>query len=125
VVPFVLFSGWPTAHSVPEGVHQSAAALVCDALEPTAAPFRGSECAAQSFHEKRPMNALLIYSEFPETYRSLKHALKFVGKRATQHPLGLMTVAALFCLASGRSGLWTPMWRDCVISIWPGPKWYW
>src|SRR5208282_5902122 len=42
-----------------------------------------------------PMNALLIYPEFPETYWSFKHALKFLGKRAAQPPLGLMTVAAL------------------------------
>jgi radical SAM superfamily enzyme YgiQ (UPF0313 family) len=41
------------------------------------------------------MNVLLIYPEFPETYWSFKHALKFVGKRAAQPPLGLMTVAAL------------------------------
>jgi len=41
------------------------------------------------------MNALLIYPEFPETFWSFKHALKFVGKRAAQPPLGLMTVAAL------------------------------
>jgi hypothetical protein len=41
------------------------------------------------------MNALLIYPEFPETYWSFKHALAFLGKRAAQPPLGLMTVAAL------------------------------
>ncbi len=41
------------------------------------------------------MNALLIYPEFPETYWSFKHALKFLGKRAAQPPLGLMTIAAL------------------------------
>jgi radical SAM superfamily enzyme YgiQ (UPF0313 family) len=41
------------------------------------------------------MNALLIYPEFPETYWSFKHALKFLGKQAAQPPLGLMTVAAL------------------------------
>ncbi len=41
------------------------------------------------------MNALLIYPEFPETYWSFKHALKFLGKRAAQPPLGLMTVASL------------------------------
>jgi hypothetical protein len=40
------------------------------------------------------MNALLIYAEFPETYWSFKPALKFVGKRAAQPPLGLMTLAA-------------------------------
>jgi radical SAM superfamily enzyme YgiQ (UPF0313 family) len=37
----------------------------------------------------------LIYPEFPDTFWSFKHALKFVGKRAAQPPLGLMTVAAL------------------------------
>jgi radical SAM superfamily enzyme YgiQ (UPF0313 family) len=41
------------------------------------------------------MNALMIYPEFPDTYWSFKHALKFLGKRAAQPPLGLMTVAAL------------------------------
>jgi radical SAM superfamily enzyme YgiQ (UPF0313 family) len=41
------------------------------------------------------MNALLVYPEFPDTYWSFKHALKFLGKRAAQPPLGLMTVAAL------------------------------
>ena len=44
---------------------------------------------------RRPMNALLIYPEFPDTFWSFKHALKFLGKRAAQPPLGLMTVAAL------------------------------
>jgi hypothetical protein len=33
------------------------------------------------------MNALLIYPEFPETYWSFRHALKFLGKRAAQPPL--------------------------------------
>lgn len=41
------------------------------------------------------MNALLIYPEFPDTYWGFKHALKFLGKRAAQPPLGLLTVAAL------------------------------
>lgn len=41
------------------------------------------------------MNAVLIYPEFPDTYWSFKHALKFLGKRSAQPPLGLMTVAAL------------------------------
>jgi radical SAM superfamily enzyme YgiQ (UPF0313 family) len=41
------------------------------------------------------MNALLIYPEFPDTFWSFKHALKFLGKRAAQPPLGLMTIAAL------------------------------
>src|SRR5487761_2531985 len=45
------------------------------------------------------MNALLIYPQFPDTYWSFKHALKFLGKRAAQPPLGLMTVAALLPVA--------------------------
>ena len=41
------------------------------------------------------MNALLIYPKFPDTYWSFSHALRFVGKRAAQPPLGLMTIGAL------------------------------
>lgn len=41
------------------------------------------------------MNVLLIYPEFPDTFWSFKHALKFVRKRASFPPLGLLTVAAL------------------------------
>ncbi|MBI5691029.1 MAG: B12-binding domain-containing radical SAM protein [Verrucomicrobia bacterium] len=41
------------------------------------------------------MNALLLYPEFPSTFWSFKHALKFICKRASLPPLGLLTVAAL------------------------------
>jgi radical SAM superfamily enzyme YgiQ (UPF0313 family) len=41
------------------------------------------------------MNALLLYPEFPVTFWSFKHALKFVRKRAALPPLGLLTVAAM------------------------------
>lgn len=41
------------------------------------------------------MNALLLYPEFPETFWSFKHALKFIHKRASLPPLGLLTVAAM------------------------------
>jgi radical SAM superfamily enzyme YgiQ (UPF0313 family) len=41
------------------------------------------------------MNALLLYPEFPDTFWSFKHALKFIRKRATLPPLGLLTVAAM------------------------------
>jgi hypothetical protein len=40
------------------------------------------------------MNVLLIYPEFPDTFWSFKHALKFVHKKAAMPPLGLLTVAA-------------------------------
>ena len=41
------------------------------------------------------MNILLIYPEFPDTFWSFKHALKFVRKKASAPPLGLLTVAAM------------------------------
>jgi radical SAM superfamily enzyme YgiQ (UPF0313 family) len=41
------------------------------------------------------MNILLIYPEFPDTFWSFKHALKFVHKKASSPPLGLLTVAAM------------------------------
>jgi radical SAM superfamily enzyme YgiQ (UPF0313 family) len=41
------------------------------------------------------MNVLLIYPEFPDTFWSFKHALKFVSKKAASPPLGLLTVAAM------------------------------
>jgi radical SAM superfamily enzyme YgiQ (UPF0313 family) len=41
------------------------------------------------------MKALLVNPEFPPTYWSYRYALRFVGKRCAQPPLGLATVAAL------------------------------
>jgi len=41
------------------------------------------------------MKVLLIYPEIPDTFWSFKHALKFVHKKASSPPLGLVTVAAL------------------------------
>ncbi len=41
------------------------------------------------------MRVLFVYPEFPDTYWSLRHAIRFEGKRATIPPLGLMTVSAL------------------------------
>lgn len=37
----------------------------------------------------------MIYPEFPDTFWSFKHALKFVNKKVSNPPLGLMTVSAL------------------------------
>jgi hypothetical protein len=45
--------------------------------------------------EKTQMNILLIYPEFPDTFWSFKHALKFVGKRSALPPLGLLTIASM------------------------------
>ncbi len=41
------------------------------------------------------MNTLLLYPEFPDTFWSFRHALKFIRKRASLPPLGLLTVAAM------------------------------
>lgn len=41
------------------------------------------------------MNILLLYPEFPDTFWSFKHALKFIRKKASLPPLGLLTVASM------------------------------
>jgi radical SAM superfamily enzyme YgiQ (UPF0313 family) len=41
------------------------------------------------------MNILMVYPEFPDTFWSFKHALNFVGKKASSPPLGLATIAAM------------------------------
>ncbi len=41
------------------------------------------------------MNILLVYPDFPDTFWGLKYALKFISKKATHPPLGLLTVAAM------------------------------
>ncbi len=41
------------------------------------------------------MNVLLIYPEFPDTFWSFKHALKFIRKKAALPPLGLLTLGSM------------------------------
>src|SRR3989304_2983332 len=41
------------------------------------------------------MKILLVYPQFPDTFWSFKHALKFIQKKAGAPPLGLLTVAAM------------------------------
>ena len=41
------------------------------------------------------MKVLLVYPQYPDTFWSFKHALKFISKKATFPPLGLLTVAAM------------------------------
>lgn len=41
------------------------------------------------------MNILLTYPQYPDTYWSFKHALKFISKRAANVPLGILTVASI------------------------------
>jgi radical SAM superfamily enzyme YgiQ (UPF0313 family) len=41
------------------------------------------------------MNILLIYPQYPDTYWSFRHALRFISKKAAVPPLGLITVSAM------------------------------
>ncbi len=41
------------------------------------------------------MNIILIYPEMPDTFWTMKHLLKIIGKKAGYPPLGLLTVAAM------------------------------
>ncbi|UFS71154.1 B12-binding domain-containing radical SAM protein [Geomonas sp. RF6] len=41
------------------------------------------------------MKILMVYPHYPDTFWSFRHALKFIGKKASFPPLGLLTVAAM------------------------------
>jgi radical SAM superfamily enzyme YgiQ (UPF0313 family) len=41
------------------------------------------------------MKILLVYPQYPNTFWSFKYALKFISKKASLPPLGLLTVAAM------------------------------
>lgn len=41
------------------------------------------------------MNILLLYPRYPDTFWSFKHALKFISKKASHIPLGIITVSTL------------------------------
>jgi len=41
------------------------------------------------------LKVLLIYPEFPDTFWSFKHAIKFIRKKSAYPPLGLLTVGAM------------------------------
>jgi radical SAM superfamily enzyme YgiQ (UPF0313 family) len=53
------------------------------------------------------MNILMIYPEFPDTFWSFKDALRFIHKKASLPPLGLITVA----------GLLPPDWQVRLVDI--------
>jgi radical SAM superfamily enzyme YgiQ (UPF0313 family) len=44
---------------------------------------------------ERNVKALMVYPEHPVTFWSYRHALKFISKKASLPPLGLLTVAAM------------------------------
>lgn len=41
------------------------------------------------------MNVLFINPEYPDTFWSYRHAIKFISKRAAHPPLGLLTIASM------------------------------
>ncbi len=41
------------------------------------------------------MRILMVYPEFPDTFWSFKHALKFINRKNNNPPLGLMTISAM------------------------------
>jgi len=41
------------------------------------------------------LKILLVYPQYPDTFWSFRHALKFISKKAAYPPLGLLTVAAM------------------------------
>ena len=41
------------------------------------------------------MKILLVYPQYPNTFWSFKHALKFISKKAAFPPLGLLTMAGM------------------------------
>lgn len=41
------------------------------------------------------MHILMVYPEFPDTFWSFKHALKFIRKKSVSQPLGLLTIASM------------------------------
>jgi radical SAM superfamily enzyme YgiQ (UPF0313 family) len=56
----------------------------------------GSIAATETLSgETYTMKILLICPEYPDTFWSFKHALRFISKKAGQPPLGLLTVASL------------------------------
>ena len=53
------------------------------------------------------MKALLLYPQFPDTFWSFKHALKFIGKKAALPPLGLLTIASML----------PPAWQKRLVDV--------
>jgi radical SAM superfamily enzyme YgiQ (UPF0313 family) len=50
-------------------------------------PFQG--------RQENQMRILMIYPRYPDTFWGFRHALKFIGRKASFPPLGLLTVAAM------------------------------
>lgn len=50
------------------------------------------------------LKILLVYPSYPDTFWSFRHALKFISKKSSFPPLGLLTVAAMLPGENGSSG---------------------
>ncbi len=50
---------------------------------------------SKTSREKSAMKILLVYPKYPDTFWSFKYALKFISKKASLPPLGLLTVASM------------------------------
>ena len=48
------------------------------------------------------MNILLVYPYYPDTFWSFRHALRFIDRKASFPPLGLLTVAAMLPASWGK-----------------------
>ncbi|MBI2851955.1 MAG: DUF4070 domain-containing protein [Chloroflexi bacterium] len=48
------------------------------------------------------MNILLVYPRYPDTFWSFRYALKFISKKASFPPLGLLTVASMLPRECGK-----------------------
>jgi hypothetical protein len=55
---------------------------------------------------RQSLRVLFVYPEFPDTYRSFRHALSSVGKRSAFPPLGLFTVSAMLPREWERREFW-------------------
>jgi len=49
----------------------------------------------ETMNKENTMKVLLVYPQYPDTFWSLKYALRFISKKASHPPLGLLTVAAM------------------------------
>ncbi len=58
-------------------------------------PLNPSPATDPSQASVSPIRALLVYPEFPDTFWSFRYALKFIHRKASSPPLGLLTVAAM------------------------------
>jgi hypothetical protein len=49
----------------------------------------------RGLQERKSMRTLLIYPQYPDTFWSFKHALKFIHRKAALPPLGLLTMGKM------------------------------